>query len=116
MTIRPMILATALALASTSLFAQNAPADGADTPRADQRQVNQERRIDQGIASGSLTKREAHRLNRQQHMIDKAEDRAKSDGQVTRGERARLAITTCKTMPGIRSASKSTTGQNAGGN
>ncbi|WP_310494860.1 hypothetical protein [Dechloromonas sp.] len=62
----------------------------ANTPRVDQRQVNQEQRIDQGVASGSLTQREANRLDRGQQHVDSMENRAKSDGVVTRGERARL--------------------------
>lgn len=62
----------------------------AETPRVDQRQLNQERRIDQGVASGSLTAREANRLERGQQRIDNMEARAKADGVVTRQERARL--------------------------
>ncbi|MBL8429597.1 MAG: hypothetical protein JNJ95_06885 [Dechloromonas sp.] len=62
----------------------------ANTPGVDQRQANQERRIDQGVASGSLTQREANRLDRGQDRVDNMENRAKSDGVVTRGERARL--------------------------
>lgn len=74
-----------LAIALPSLaFAQ------ANTPRVDQRQANQEQRIDQGVASGSLTQREANRLERGQQHVDNMENRAKADGVVTRGERARL--------------------------
>lgn len=62
----------------------------ANTPRIDQRQVNQEQRIDQGVASGSLTQREANRLERGQQHVENMETRAKSDGVVTRRERARL--------------------------
>ncbi|ULA66151.1 MAG: hypothetical protein LZF62_50136 [Nitrospira sp.] len=62
----------------------------AETPKIDQRQANQERRIDQGIASGQLNEREATRLNNQQEHINKMEDKAKSDGVVTKKERARL--------------------------
>ena len=62
----------------------------ANTPLVDQRQANQERRIDQGVASGSLTQREANRLDRGQDRVDNMENRAKSDGVVTRGERARM--------------------------
>lgn len=61
-----------------------------DTPRVDQRQLNQERRIDQGVASGSLTAREADRLERGQQRVDNIETRAKADGVVTRQERSRL--------------------------
>ena len=62
----------------------------AETPRIDQRQANQERRIDQGIASGQLNEREATRLNNQQEHINSMEDKAKSDGVVTKKERARI--------------------------
>jgi hypothetical protein len=62
----------------------------ANTPRVDQRQANQEQRIDQGVASGSLTRREANRLERGQQHVENMESRAKADGVVTKGERARL--------------------------
>ncbi len=62
----------------------------AETPVIDQRQANQEKRIDQGIASGQLNEREAHRLNKQQGHINKMEDKAKSDGVVTKKEKARI--------------------------
>ena len=62
----------------------------AETPVIDQRQANQEKRIDQGIASGQLNEREAHRLNKQQGHINKMEDKAKSDGVVTKREKARV--------------------------
>lgn len=62
----------------------------ANTPRVDQREANQQRRIEQGVASGSLTQREANRLERGQQRVENIEVRAKSDGVVTRQERARL--------------------------
>lgn len=62
----------------------------AETPRIDERQTNQEQRIDQGIASGQLNEREANRLNTQQEHVNKMEDRAKSDGVMTKKERARI--------------------------
>lgn len=63
----------------------------AETPVVDQRQANQEKRIDQGIASGQLNQREANRLNHQQEHINKMEDKAKSDGVVTKKERTKIA-------------------------
>ena len=60
------------------------------TPRFDQHREIQQRRIDQGVASGALNEREAARLDAQQHRLQHAEDRAKADGVVTRGERAAL--------------------------
>ena len=73
-----------------SLIASMAFADDPATPVFDQRQENQERRIDQGVASGALSEGEAARLDAQQDRLQRAEDRAKSDGVVTRRERARL--------------------------
>ncbi|ALA57458.1 conserved exported protein of unknown function [Nitrospira moscoviensis] len=78
-----------LAISTVVLTAGMAYAQ-ADTPGIDQRQANQERRIDQGIASGQLTQREAARLDRQQDRIDRMENKAKADGVVTARERARL--------------------------
>jgi len=62
----------------------------AKAPVIDQRQANQEKRIDQGIASGQLNQREANRLDRQQVRIDRMENKAKSDGVMTKKERARI--------------------------
>lgn len=76
---------TCVLCAGTSAFAQSA-----ETPGIDQRQANQEQRIDRGVGSGQLTEREANRLSRQQNKIDRMENRAKSDGVVTDKERARL--------------------------
>lgn len=62
----------------------------AGTPVADERQQNQDERIDAGVASGEITKREEARLDAQQERIDDKEARIKSDGVVTKRERARL--------------------------
>jgi len=53
------------------------------TPNIDQRQVNQQKRIDQGIKSGELTGKEAARLEKGQQRIQKMEAKAKADGKVT---------------------------------
>lgn len=76
-----MLAAALVAAITVPAFAQT------DTPVVDQRQINQERRIDQGVASGELTPREARRLERGQQRIDNMEARAEADGVVTRGER-----------------------------
>jgi opacity protein-like surface antigen len=65
----------------------------AETPVIDHRQMNQEQRIDQGIASGQLNEREASRLNKQEEHVNKMESRAKSDGVMTKNERARIGAT-----------------------
>jgi hypothetical protein len=62
----------------------------AQTPGVDRREHTQQRRIRRGVRSGSLTRREAGRLERQQRRTRHIEAKAKSDGTVTARERARL--------------------------
>lgn len=59
-------------------------------PRIDVREQNQQQRIQQGVNSGQLTPREANHLEAQQSRIQATENRMKADGNLTRGERARL--------------------------
>ncbi len=80
-------LLAALALPMSPLSV--AAADTA-TPRLDQRQLNQQQRIDQGLQSGQLSANEAERLQKGQQRVQKIEDKVKSDGAVTKQERARL--------------------------
>lgn len=60
------------------------------TPGVDQRQQIQHNRIRQGVTTGELTRRETAKAVRHQGHIRRNERRAKSDGIVTRRERARL--------------------------
>lgn len=78
------IFAALCLIAPLAAFAQAA------TPGVDQRQANQEARIQQGVNSGALTQREEARLDRGQQHVQNLEDRTKADGVVTRRERARL--------------------------
>jgi uncharacterized membrane protein YebE (DUF533 family) len=87
-TIRRITLGLALATFAAAGFATSASAQS--TPRIDQRQANQERRIDQGVANGSLTRPEANRLERGQNHVNRMEGRALADGTVTNRERARI--------------------------
>lgn len=82
----PTILAAALAALAFTLPASAQTA----TPRVDQRQANQEKRIDQGVQSGQLNEKEAARLENGQSNVQKREDAAKADGVVTGKERAGL--------------------------
>jgi hypothetical protein len=59
----------------------------APTPYVDGRRENLQRRIDTGTADGSLTGREAARLQRQENHIGREETRFKSDGTFTPAER-----------------------------
>jgi hypothetical protein len=78
------------AVAAVAAFALPAFAQTTSTPRVDQRQANQERRIDQGEKSGALTKKEAARLDKGQARVQKMENKAVADGKVTAKERAKL--------------------------
>jgi len=85
-----------LASAALPVAAQTA------TPRVDQRQANQEARIQQGLQSGELTGKEAAKLEKGQASVQKKEDKAKADGQVTKKERAKLAKAQDKQSKKIR--------------
>jgi len=82
--LKTAVIALILASPLAALAQSNA------TPGFDQRQVNQEQRIQQGVQSGALTPREAARLERGQQNLQAKENRAKADGVVTRQERVRL--------------------------
>lgn len=76
---------------SLSAFAQaTSSAPTSTTPRVDQRQANQEQRIQQGVQSGQLTNQEAARLEKGQDRVARMEEKAKADGKVTPQERKRL--------------------------
>jgi CRISPR/Cas system-associated endoribonuclease Cas2 len=60
------------------------------TPRVDQRQANQEARIQQGVKSGELTPKEAAKLEKGQDKVEKMENKAVADGKVTPKEQAKL--------------------------
>ncbi len=73
----------------TALLA--APAFAGDsTHRVDTRQALQRDRIQQGVASGELTRHETRTAVRGQRHVDRVEDRATADGVVTAKERAHL--------------------------
>ena len=82
----PRILASTLAALA---FALPAAAQTA-TPRVDQRQANQERRIDQGVQAGQLNAKETARLDKGQDKVEKIEENAKADGTVTKKEKGAL--------------------------
>ena len=71
-------------------FALPAFAQTTSTPRIDQRQKNQQQRIDQGVKSGELNRKEAERLQKGQARIQKMENKATADGKVTAKERAKI--------------------------
>lgn len=73
-----------LSVASLPAFALDS------TPRIDQRQANQEQRIEEGIRSGQLNRREADRLRQGQREIRRMERQALADGRISRREGARI--------------------------
>jgi len=73
-----------------SIMAGGAALAGTNDPVIQQREINQEQRIRQGVNSGQVTPREAGRLDAQQARIQQQESRMKSDGQLTNRERAKL--------------------------
>jgi hypothetical protein len=81
---KSLVAGAAIALVSISSFAQTS------TPKVDAREVKQDARIQQGVASGQLNAKETYRLEKQQANINRAEANAKADGKVTQGERKHL--------------------------
>lgn len=63
---------------------------GQVTPGADRRQRNQRNRINNGVKSGEITRREGRSIRRSVRSTKRYEARAKSDGKVTWKERVRL--------------------------
>ena len=85
-----MKLMRVAAAAMIAAFSLPALAQVQSTPRIDQRQANQERRIEQGEKSGALTPKEAARLEKGQARVQKMENKAVADGKVTAKERTRI--------------------------
>lgn len=74
-------------IASCSLVSLTSAADSATTQ---QRNVNQQERILQGLDSGALSTTEAARLEREQAHVDRMETRALRDGSLSGAEAARI--------------------------
>jgi len=80
----------AAVVAATFALPGLALAQTTSTPRIDQRQANQDKRIEQGVKSGELTKKEAARLEKGQARVQKMEKKAMADGKMTKKEKARI--------------------------
>ena len=78
-----------LALFATALLSGAA---FADTPaeKDQQRDVNQQQRIENGLQAGQLSTKEAGRLEREQQHVDRMEARDLKDGHMSAGEQLRL--------------------------
>ena len=90
------LFAALLMAGTTAAFAQTATTPPGQQPapnaqqRIDKREAEQQKRIDQGVKSGELTKREADRLQKGQARIQNMEVKANADGKITKKEAARI--------------------------
>lgn len=64
--------------------------DRRNSPGVDRREQNQQNRVAAGLKNGSLTSREAAKIERDEAKIQRDEAAAKADGVVTKREKARL--------------------------
>jgi hypothetical protein len=87
--VKAAVAAVALALAGTA-FAQTTTPNPAATPGIDKRQANQEKRIEQGVKSGELNKKETARLEKREAKLQSDKEKAQADGKVTKKERKQL--------------------------
>ncbi|MGQ0708250.1 MAG: hypothetical protein ACT4NV_00715 [Rhodoferax sp.] len=100
-----VLSALAFAFAASAAQAQSTSTDTSAAATAEpagvQQRINreqraQQRRIQAGVESGTLTAREAAQLEKGEARIDAAQHRAKADGTVTRQERKHLASMTAR--------------------
>ena len=102
MNVKLALIGLTVATLSAPVFAQStdtkaaAPAakstatDTKSTPRIDERQANQEKRIEQGVKPGELTKKETVKLDKGQAKVQKMENKAVADGKVTTKEKKHI--------------------------
>ena len=88
MNLKPFAIAFLLAAAVPALAQTTTPPTAQQ--RIDQREANQQKRIEQGEKSGALTQREATRLEKGQARVEKMEQKAAADGTVTSREARRI--------------------------
>ena len=88
MNVKFALIGLAVAALSGPTFAQST--DTKSTPRIDERQAKQEKRIEQGAKSGELTNKETTKLEKGQAKVQKMEDKAVADGKVTKKEKKHI--------------------------
>lgn len=89
LTLKSLVFSVLAGVAIGSL-AGPAMAQGVHTPKVDAHQRALQVRIDRGISSGLITRVEARRLQDREAQIQRMEYRFRSDGVVSRSERAEL--------------------------
>ena len=84
-----LALIASLTLAPAAIFAQATPTPGQHDYDINQRKVDQQDRIAQGVKSGQLTAGETSRLEHQEAGINKEERgmRAQDNGHLTKADR-----------------------------
>lgn len=87
---KKMVVAASAFLIVFVLSAIAVYAGNTKDPKIRERIEEQQKRIDQGIASGSLTRREADIVQDNLNRIRDSEARMKADGKLTPRERKRL--------------------------
>jgi hypothetical protein len=89
MNLTKFALIASLTLAPAAIFAQATPTPGQHDYNINQRKVDQQDRIAQGVKSGQLTAGETSRLEHQESGINKEERgmRAQDNGHLTKADR-----------------------------
>lgn len=92
MNVKAILLAAAVAVSPLALSAQTTPTPGQHDHHINQRKVDQQRRIANGVRSGQLTRGETRRVERQERGINREERgmRAQDHGHLTRQDRRTL--------------------------
>lgn len=78
------LIAAALSLAFASAFAQT------NAATTTQRDVNQQTRIENGLKDGSLSTKEAAKLEKEESRVDRLQSRDLKDGKLSPAERTQL--------------------------
>ena len=84
-----------LALLTVKMSAQTA------TPKINERQENQQKRIGEGVEDGKLTPKETVKLEKEEKKIQHDKKEAKADGKVTKQERKEIKHEENKTSKDI---------------
>ena len=97
------LLAAALSMACAGAFAQTTAAS------TTQRDVNQQTRIESGLKDGSLTTKEAAKLENEEGRVDRLQAKDLKDGKLTTAERAQLNAAQNKVSGDIAAAKHNAT-------
>ena len=95
---RTLIAAAVSLLACVGAYAQTTAAT------TTQRDVNQQTRIENGLKDGSLTVKEAGKLEKEESRVDRLQAKDLKDGKLTDAERAQLNAAQNKTSRDIEAA------------